>query len=283
MGQFLSQCEASPAADLLGGLGGGGGPSSMNLAGLDDAKRNITNKFEEYKNISSKKVYAGQNVSVKQIPNPEGKFVDMNTPFYTMAMTNEYGIFGQRTKGPCANYGCGYNIDQSANIEMYTFNETIINESENIWSDIKMKLQQEATTQFEGNQSQLEAANEAFAGAEEEAIKNIEVILANMAETSLSKDQNIEIEYYTPVKCQNPCGESVGPTIKQDAQIIIKTEDIINSTLEIVQKRLADHEMDVTQETTQSNDACIAQIASCICCSLIILVILIIIKNKMDE
>ena len=64
---------------------------------------------------------------------------------------------------------------------------------------------------------------------------------------------------------------------------IIKTEDIINSTLEIVQKRLADHEMDVTKEKTQSNDACIAQIASCICCSLIILVILIIIKNKMDE
>ena len=53
MGQFLSQCEASPAADLLGGLGGGGGPSSMNLAGLDDAKRNITNKFECMKNESN--------------------------------------------------------------------------------------------------------------------------------------------------------------------------------------------------------------------------------------
>ena len=50
-------------------------------------------------------------------------------------------------------------------------NETIVNESEDIWTDIKSKLQQDASTQFAGNQSKLDAFNSGVNSAEEEAIK----------------------------------------------------------------------------------------------------------------
>tara|TARA_B100001094_G_scaffold214549_1_gene208636 strand:- start:1349 stop:2170 length:822 start_codon:yes stop_codon:yes gene_type:complete len=273
MGQFLSQCEKSPLAGLGGG---GGGSSAMNVAGVEDIKRNVTNKFEEHKNISSKQVHAAQNVKIKQV---EG--ANLNSPMY-LTDTNEYGFFGQRTKGPCPNYGCAYTIDQSIGVELYTFNETIVKESENIWNDIKMKLKQEAENSFDGNSSALDAANKGIAAAEDDAIKNIEKILTNMSKSAVKQQQNIMIEYTTPIKCQDPCGKSMGPTLKQDAQIVIKTEDIINSTMEIVQKKLADHDVDVEQKTSQSNTACIAQIASVICSSIICIIVLWMIKGQIE-
>jgi len=272
MGQFLSQCEKSPLSGLMGG---GGGSEAENEAGVSDIKRNITNKIEEYKNISSKQVHAAQNIKIRQAPgfNP-------NSPMY-LTDTNEYGIFGQRTKGPCPNYGCAYTIDQSIGVELYTFNEAIVKESENIWNDIKMKLKQDAEINFDGNSSALDAHNKGVADAEDEAIKNIETILSNMSKSSLKQQQNVMIEYITPIKCQDPCGKSMGPVLKQDAQIVVKTEDIINSTMEIVQKKLADHDVDVEQTTSQSNNACIAQIVSLICCSLICIIILWIIMGQL--
>lgn len=255
----------------------GSSPLSVNQAGVEDIKRNITNKFQDHKNESTKKVYSAQNILIQQDPG----FNDAS-PMYA---TETYKRFGPIIlEGPCANYGCAYNVDQSSNVEIYSFNETIVNESENIWTDIKSKLQQDASTQFSGNQSKLDAFNRGINSAEEEAIKNIETILTNISKTDLGKDQTVTIKYTTPIKCKDPCGASSGPTLKQDAQIIVKSEDILNSTMEIVQKRLAEHDVDVTQEVDSSNDQCIAELLSCTCCCIVCMVIIYMIYSKfMDK
>lgn len=255
----------------------GSSPLSVNQAGVEDIKRNITNKFQDHKNESTKKVYAAQNILIQQDPG----FNDAS-PMYA---TETYKRFGPIIlEGPCANYGCAYNVDQNSSVEIYSFNETIVNESENIWTDIKSKLQQDASTQFSGNQSKLDAFNRGINSAEEEAIKNIETILTNISKTDLGKDQTVTIKYTTPIKCSDPCGASTGPTLKQDAQIIVKSEDILNSTMEIVQKRLAEHDVDVTQEVDSSNDQCIAELLSCTCCCLVCMIIFYMIYSKfMDK
>lgn len=177
-------------------------------------------------------------------------------------------------EGPCPNYGCAYEIDQDASVEIYSFNETIISESENIWTDIKTKLEQDAKTQFEGsNPGKLDAINRSLDGAAEEAIKNITTLLENASQTDLGQSQSINIEYITPIKCSDPCGISIGPKLKQNAQIIVKSEDILNSTLVIVQKRLAEHDVDVTQEVDQSNDQCIVEMILATCCCLVCMLI----------
>ena len=255
----------------------GSSPLSVNQAGVEDIKRNITNKFQDHKNESTKKVYSAQNILIQQDPG----FNDAS-PMYA---TETYKRFGPIIlEGPCANYGCAYDVDQSSNVEIYSFNETIVNESENIWSDIKSKLQQDASTQFSGNQSKLDAFNRGINSAEEEAKKNIKTILTNISKTDLGKDQTVTIKYTTPIKCKDPCGNSSGPTLKQDAQIIVKSEDILNSTMEIVQKRLAEHDVDVTQEVDSSNDQCIAELLSCTCCCVVCLIVIYMIYSKfMDK
>ena len=38
----------------------GSSPLSVNQAGVEDIKRNITNKFQDHKNESTKKIYSAQ-------------------------------------------------------------------------------------------------------------------------------------------------------------------------------------------------------------------------------
>ena len=261
----------------------GSSPLSVNQAGVEDIKRNITNKFQDHKNESTKKIYSAQKILIQQDPG-----FNEASPMYA---TETYKRFGPIIlEGPCANYGCAYDVDQSSNVEIYSFNETIVNESEDIWTDIKSKLQQDASTQFAGNQSKLDAFNSGVNSAEEEAIKNIKSILTNISQTDLGKDQTVTIKYSTPIKCKDPCGGSLppgsggGPTLKQDAHIIVKSEDILNSTMEIVQKRLAQHDVDVTQEVDSSNEQCIAELLSCTCCCIICMVLCYMVYAKfMDK
>ncbi len=54
----------------------------------------------------------------------------------------------------------------------------------------------------------------------------------------------------------------------------IHSSDILNSTLKIVEKKLADHKVDVKQTVKSDSDECIIQLlisaVSCFCCLLIV-------------
>ena len=54
--------------------------------------------------------------------------------------------------------------------------------------------------------------------------------------------------------------------------------------MEIVQKRLAQHDVDVTQEVDSSNEQCIAELLSCTCCCIICMVLCYMVYAKfMDK
>ena len=255
----------------------GSAPLSINQAGVQDIKRNIESRFETHRNTSTKKVFGKQNIKITQ-----GKGFDYNSP---LLFSSTYKRFGPIVlEGPCNNYGCAYDVQQMSDVEISSFNKTIVGESENIWNDIKTKLQQDASTQFEGNQGKLDAINSGINSAEDEVLKEIETIIENMTDTELGKDQTVEIEYITPIKCSDPCGEAKGPALTQNAQIVVKSEDIINKTIEIVQKRLAEHDIDVTQETSSTNDQCIMEMVSSTCCCIICMIIFYMMyKTLMDS
>ena len=44
----------------------GSSPLSVNQAGVEDIKRNITNKFQDHKNESTKKIYSAQKILIQQ-------------------------------------------------------------------------------------------------------------------------------------------------------------------------------------------------------------------------
>ena len=59
----------------------GSSPLSVNQAGVEDIKRNITNKFQDHKNESTKKIYSAQklrNLTVLRI----NKTIVRNTKIY---------------------------------------------------------------------------------------------------------------------------------------------------------------------------------------------------------
>ena len=69
-------------------------------------------EFQDHKNESTKKVYAAQNILIQQDPG----FNDAS-PMYA---TETYKRFGPIIlEGPCANYGCAYNVDQSSSVEIF--------------------------------------------------------------------------------------------------------------------------------------------------------------------
>ena len=110
----------------------GSAPLSINQAGVQDIKRNIESRFETHRNTSTKKVFGKQNIKITQ-----GKGFDYNSP---LLFSSTYKRFGPIVlEGPCNNYGCAYDVQQMSDVEISSFNKTIVGESENIWNDIISK------------------------------------------------------------------------------------------------------------------------------------------------
>lgn len=244
-------------------IDGGSSGLAINQAAIEHMKTKIQRRLQKSTNISSKNVLSKQNVIIREKST-------VSEPYYNKKMTVKIGPFGLGgTYEDCYVFGCAYDVTQTSNVDIYSYNSNVVNEAEDIFNDIKTKLRQEATAQM--SSTAASAANRAVDAVRDTSIENIRSKLVNLSTSNYENDQNVTIEYETPPRCIDPCNLTEqgtrGPTVNQNAMVQIHSSDILNSTLKVIEKSIADHDVDVTQEISSDDDACIMQlmISGCLC------------------
>ena len=134
-----------------------------NQTTLSDIRKAIKEKMEVHSQTSTQKSVSSQNVTIIQETDPE----IMNSPMF-QTQTFKYWPWGGVKEGPCPNYGCIYDIEQVNEINVSSFKEDLVNDSQEIWNNIKMKLKKNAKLQMTGNNEGLEILNSAIEKSESE-------------------------------------------------------------------------------------------------------------------
>lgn len=223
---------------------------------LRDIETKIKKRLQNQVNDSNKAVAQKQNITIREKSTGDSRYYNNKT---VDIKKGPFGIFGQGKD--CPVYGCGYDIDQSTAVRLTTFNENLSNETENIWKDIKTELKKKSRKDL--SSSARGSFDRAIGGASNLVRENIRTNLENISRQTYDGDQNIVIEYETPPRCSDPCeldGRAKGPKINQHAVIQIHSKDLLNSSLKIVEKKLADHEIDVENVAESGDDECIVQL-----------------------
>ena len=251
--------------------GGSSSSLSINEAAISNLDIKIRRKLQKQTNRSEQFVKSRQDIEIKE------KGGGGSDAYYNKTMSVEKGPFGIFGRGKdCPVFGCNYDITQTSNFNIISFNQNVVEETENIWRDISTDLKQQASTQL--SSSAVNAANRAIDSAMDLVKENIRTKLTNLSQTVHDGDQKILIEYETPPRCKDPCGlteeGTEGPKLNQFANVQIHSADILNSSLKIIETKLAEHKVDVTQDISDENDACILQLiisgVVCFVCLLIV-------------
>jgi len=252
---------------------GGGASMAVNEASINHLEAKIKKRLQKQSNISSKNSLSVQDVTIREKKT-------FSEPYYNKTMTIKKGPFGiGGTYENCPVFGCAYDVSQTSSVDIISYSSNVVNEAEDIFKDISTELKQKAKTKKTGmNAGALNAANRAINSSRDLAIENIRSKLVNLSETNSASLQKVTIEYETPPRCKDPCGitesGTSGPKVDQSAMVHIQSADILSSTLKIVEKKLADHGVDVKQSIKSSSDECVIQLlisgVSCFVCLLII-------------
>jgi hypothetical protein len=238
-----------------------------NQAELSQLELDISRRLMSQTNYSTMNIRSSQDVTIREVGTPS------NNPYYFRERSvkkGPFGIFGQAT---CTEFHCGYNVNQVGNYRIFNFNENIVNEVEDIYSDIENHFRQKANTALEGNPAGIRKAAKARKRSEEIIKEEMTSYLSNISRKNFGADQSILIEYQTPIRCINPCGingRTHGPILNQHAQLTIYSKDIINMATEKIEEKYREEGFEVDQSLETTNDTCIMilmiMIISCICC-----------------
>ena len=238
---------------------------ALNEATISDIQTKIKNRLMSHKNQSEVSVKSGSSIKIRDNSSDTIK----NSNFFkstTSEKKGPFGIFGKKKN--CLLFGCPYTAIQSSTIRLHTYNSSIRDEKDNILNEIETNLKQQAETQL--SQSSASAANRAFDGIKETIRADIEEKLENLTNFSIDDQQEVDIEYTTPVRCRDPCGLDggpYGPVIRQNSMFSIHAENIINNVIEKYTESLREHNIKVVQKISDENKECILQLAiSAICC-----------------
>jgi len=246
-----------------------------NESTLNDIRSSIEEKLHTGTETSTQKSVSSQNVTIDYTIDPE---VSNSPMFHIQAKT--YWPWGT-LKCKEDQYFCAYDIDQVNEINVSSFKEELVDDSQEIWSDIKMKLKKNARIQMTGNNEGLEILNNAIDGSEDEVVSKITDILTKMTQQDFDDEQNIIIKSNTPVRCPDPCGDGRNPRITQNALIEMKSSDIVNSALSIIHKHASDMGLDSKLKAEDTDAACMIQmILSCVCCIICVIIIYMVQAKK---
>lgn len=228
---------------------------SVNSAILSKMQKKIKVRLQQQSNYSTKVTGVKQKVMIRQNPSSD------NSYYFKQKMDVEkgpFGIFGKWTD--CPVYGCGHDVSQTSKLSVVTFNSNVVNETEQIWKDISTSLKQNAKSGM--SKSGARSANQAINSSANLVKDNIRTKLVNLSQQKQDTDQEIIIEYDTPFRCSDPCGEARGPKIEQKALIQLASNDILNSSLKLIDEEMANHNLKVKHEGEggESNSECIVQL-----------------------
>tara|TARA_Y100001958_G_scaffold160112_1_gene166437 strand:- start:5752 stop:6597 length:846 start_codon:yes stop_codon:yes gene_type:complete len=266
-----SESDSDNPADIINALLRPGANVS-NTAGLLDIQVKIKKKIESRSIQGNTNVISKQNIEIRDVGDGE---LD---EFFKRTVDETKGPFGLLGKAKnCPIFACNYDIDQRSNYKIHSFNDSLLEETENILQDIEQKMKQDASVNLESNPSGLRAANEAINESRDYVRSEIQSYLSSISNQNAVNLQNIVIEYRNPIRCKDPCGLEdgpEGPKLSQNAQLDILSEQMLSSISNIYHKKFKESGIDVDQSIEATNTACILQMAigliGCIICLIIV-------------
>ena len=275
MGPCNSKTTSSDDDDDISSILGAlfGGVSSQNNAGLLTVQKKIQRKINNRKIVGKTKSVSNQSIILNELPR-EGPIDD----FYRQTVSEKklFGLLG--SKNNCRLYGCSYDINQVSNIKINSYNESVLEETETILSEIEQQMEQEAEAAFDGDQGRMDIANDARNEVRDEVRQAITNNLNSLTSQDTDTDQSITINWRSPPSCTDPCGWSKkgrrGPELSQNAQLEIISDQIIKSAIEIYEKKYKEVGLEVTQSVKSENTACIlfmsVSLVGCFICLIIV-------------
>ena len=235
---------------------GGGAQLGISSSVIEDIKSNIKSTIEKHTNVNNTFIKNGQSIIIKQT----GEY-DPYAPMYSKELKKRF--LGLEYKNCGFQYNCLYNIKQGSSVSVSSFNKDVTKEAENLFTDIKSELEKNSNMELSGGNKGLMAIAAEMDRSKEDIKKNIDKVLTTINTNEIDKDQKIVIEYISPPKCEDPCGDDEtnpgprGPTLEQDAQIEILSDQIISSALEVVSKKISDKQMSASTDISDFNMECI--------------------------
>ena len=250
-----------------------GGVSSQNNAGLLTIQKKIQRKINNRKIVGKTKSISSQSIILNELPR-EGPLDDLYRQ--TISEKKFFGLLG--SKSNCPLYGCSYDINQVSNIKINSYNESVLEETETIISEIEQQMEQEAEAAFDGDQGKMNIANDARNEVRDEVKQAITNNLNSLTSQDTDTDQTIVVNWRSPASCTDPCGWSKkgkrGPELSQNAQLEIISDQIIKSAIEIYEKKYKEVGLEATQSTKSENTACIlfmsVSLVGCFICLIIV-------------
>ena len=251
-----------------GGANTSGSEAQLGISAstIEDIKTSIKSTIEKHTNVENTFIRSGQSIIVRQT----GDFNE-NAKMYNRPIKKKFlGLVEYKDCG--YQYGCAYSINQTADVNIASFNESITNESEQIYNDIKTSLEKSTDMELSGGNKGLAAIAAEMDRSKEDIQKNLEKVLNTLKTNQIEEDQEMVVEYRTPAKCEDPCGDDTnnprgpgprGPLLEQNAQIDIISDQLVTSTLETISERLSEKDLKAATEISDFNPQCIISLLIC--------------------
>jgi len=148
----------------------------------------------------------------------------------------------------CVQFGCCYDIDQKAEIKLFSNNEITKVQQDEMFNSISQTLTNNVSVVVGNDQDQaLDALNAAINESRDYSLTVIEKHIKNMNEIDTTNEQKVVIKSLSPLRCKNKCHEK--PTagrINQYINLDIATENIIND----ITKRISESYKEMTNITS---------------------------------
>lgn len=250
------------AACSGGGANANGSEAQLGISAsaIEDIKTNVKSTIEKHTNVENTFIKSGQSIIVKQV----GEFNE-NAKMYNRPLKKKF--LGLIEYSDCGyQYGCAYSIKQNAEVNIASFNQSITNESEQIYNDIKSSLEKSTDMELSGGNKGAAMLAAEMDKSAESIKKELEKVLTTIKTNEIKEDQAMVIEYRTPVKCEDPCGNDTenprgpgprGPLLEQNAQIDIISDQLVTATLETISENMSEKDLKASTEISDFNPQCI--------------------------
>jgi hypothetical protein len=158
------------------------------------------------------------------------------TPWHLKKRGKKYNWLGEEIPNSgCVNFGCCYDITQTADIKLSAINETTVENHQQMFNVIKQELTNQVSMVVGLEERSLNILNAALNEVETISVDHIRKHLRNITGQDLVSSQEINVIPLSPLRCKNSCGED--PTagfINQSLNVEVAAENIITDIVESI-------------------------------------------------
>ena len=242
-----------------------------NTTVINDLHKNMKKRFQQHTDVSNQKIVSAQELTIiDEIPSKYWNNTDDNI-FSRKIPT--YKWFGLVKTGEISEFGCNYDITQADNIEINSIKKDIINDKSTILSTIKENIKKELDSNLVG-EKESKQINDIIDNTDEEILNIIETKLQDFSNNQEVHFEELKVIYKTPIKCDEN-GE--GPKLTQSAHIDILIHDIINESMNILNKNISKKGLKSKLKVKDTNNTCNLQLAMGVILTMIVLIFIVMI------